>query len=68
MNTTKSPFLDDQTSVSVVVPIYNEQENVDLLYKELIAAMESQSRPFDLILVDDGSRDGTTGQSCLVSA
>ena len=48
-----------QNSVSVVVPIYNEKENVDLMYEELIAAMETQSRPFDLILVDDGSRDGT---------
>lgn len=62
MKTTKSPSLRNQNSVSVVVPVYNEQENVDLLYEELIAAMESQSRPFDLILVDDGSRDGTTDQ------
>ena len=62
MNTTNSPFLQNQNSVSVVVPIYNEQENIELLYEELIAAMESQPRPFDLILVDDGSRDGTTDQ------
>lgn len=60
MNNTKSPSREDQNSVSVVVPVYNEQENIDLLYEELVAAMESQSRPFDLILVDDGSRDGTT--------
>jgi len=62
MNTNNSPFLENQNSVSVVVPIYNEQENIDLLYDELIAAMESQPRPFDLILVDDGSRDGTAEQ------
>lgn len=61
---TKSPFFQNQNqnSVSVVVPVYNERENIDLLYDELIAAMESQSRPFDLVLVDDGSRDGTTDQ------
>ena len=59
MNLT-SPFTKNQNSVSVVVPVYNEQENIDLMYEELIAAMESQSRPFDLVLVDDGSRDGTT--------
>jgi len=62
MNNTNSPFLENQNSVSVVVPIYNERENINLMYEELIAAMESQSRPFDLILVDDGSRDGTTDQ------
>lgn len=60
MDTTDSRFPEIQKTVSVVVPIYNEQQNIDLLYEELIAAMESQSRPFDLILVDDGSRDGTT--------
>ncbi len=59
-NTINSQELESQNSVSVVVPIYNEQDNIDLLYKELIAAMESQPRSFDLILVDDGSRDGTT--------
>ncbi len=57
-----SAELETQKSVSVVVPIYNEQENIFLLYRELIAAMESQPRPFDLILVDDGSRDGTVAQ------
>lgn len=30
------------------------------MYDELIGAMEKQDRPFELILVDDGSRDGTT--------
>ncbi len=51
-----------QNFVSVVVPIFNECENIDLLYRELISAMETQDRPFELMLVDDGSRDGTTDQ------
>ncbi len=46
--------------VSVIVPVYNEIDNVELMYNELIAAMQSQPRPFELVLVDDGSRDGTT--------
>ena len=46
--------------VSVIVPIFNELENVKLMYRELVDAMESQHRPFELVLVDDGSRDGTT--------
>lgn len=45
--------------VSVVVPIYNELDNIRPLYTELVDAMEAQDRPFELVLVDDGSRDGT---------
>lgn len=46
--------------VSVIVPIFNELDNVQPMYEELVAAMETQPRPFELVLVDDGSRDGTT--------
>ena len=45
--------------VSVVVPVYNEEENVDLLYQRLTEAMEKQSRAFEIIIVDDGSSDQT---------
>lgn len=46
--------------VSIIVPIFNELENVELMYRELVESMEVQDRPFELVLVDDGSRDGTT--------
>lgn len=46
--------------VSIIVPIFNELDNIRPLYQELLAAMESQARPFEFVLVDDGSRDGTT--------
>ncbi|MEM7785828.1 MAG: glycosyltransferase family 2 protein [Planctomycetota bacterium] len=49
-----------ESTVSVVVPIYNEFKNVELLYHELVDVLESQSRIFELVLVDDGSIDGTT--------
>ena len=52
--------LDTNQLVSVIVPIYNELDNVCLMYRELIEALETQKRPFELVLVDDGSRDGTT--------
>ncbi len=45
--------------VSVVVPLYNEAENLADLYRELTASLESLRRPFELVLVDDGSTDGT---------
>jgi glycosyltransferase involved in cell wall biosynthesis len=48
-----------QELVSVIVPIYNEIDNVQPMYDELIEALSDQPRPFELVLVDDGSRDGT---------
>jgi glycosyltransferase involved in cell wall biosynthesis len=44
---------------SIVVPLHNEEENVTDLYDRLKAVMEMQGEKFELVLVDDGSRDGT---------
>ena len=46
--------------VSVVVPLYNEADNVKDLHRELVSSLEQLGRPFEILLVDDGSRDGTT--------
>jgi len=45
--------------VSVVVPIYNERENVAALHEALTHALVALGRPYEIVLVDDGSRDGT---------
>jgi glycosyltransferase involved in cell wall biosynthesis len=45
--------------VSVVVPLHNEADNVADLHREVAAALEATGRPFELVLVDDGSTDGT---------
>jgi len=45
--------------VSVVVPVYNEQDNVLALYRQLTDVMEGCGRSYELLLVDDGSTDGT---------
>ncbi len=44
---------------SVVVPLHNEQENVPDLYDRLKAVMEVNGETFEIVLVDDGSRDHT---------
>lgn len=46
-----TPFL------SVVIPLYNEAENVEPLYGELSAALDQVGRPYEVIVVDDGSTD-----------
>ena len=45
--------------LSIVIPLYNEEESVDALYEEVTAAAESLDRDYELLLVDDGSRDAT---------
>jgi glycosyltransferase involved in cell wall biosynthesis len=46
-------------SVSVVVPVYNEEANVATLGERLLAVMQELQRPFEIILVNDGSEDGS---------
>ncbi len=45
--------------LSVVVPFYNERDNVEPLHAEIIAALHEASGGFECVYVDDGSRDGT---------
>ena len=45
--------------ISVIVPMRNESPNVRQLYGELIAALEGYGRPFEIVVVDDGSTDDT---------
>lgn len=45
--------------ISVVVPIYNERDNVSALHEALTFALRSYGRPYEIVLVDDGSSDGT---------
>ena len=44
---------------SVVVPLLNEEASVDPLLEELIPVLDRSARPFEIILVDDGSQDAT---------
>jgi polyisoprenyl-phosphate glycosyltransferase len=45
---------------SIVAPIYNEVENLPELYRRLREVMETTGEPWELLLVDDGSTDGST--------
>src|ERR1700723_3817600 len=44
---------------SIVVPFFNEQENIPPLYMKLTEVMDSVGEPYELVFVDDGSRDNT---------
>ncbi|NDG23416.1 MAG: glycosyltransferase [Synechococcaceae bacterium WBB_10_009] len=45
--------------LSIVVPLYNEAESLPPLVEQLLDALRPLGRPFELVLVDDGSSDGT---------
>jgi glycosyltransferase involved in cell wall biosynthesis len=45
--------------ISVVVPVYDEERSVALLYEELEAALEPGGEQWEAVFVDDGSQDGT---------
>ncbi|NYT84818.1 glycosyltransferase family 2 protein [Pollutimonas harenae] len=50
---------DSHIELSVVVPLYNEHEVITLMYQRLTTVLTELAITYELVLVDDGSRDGT---------
>ncbi len=48
--------------ISFVIPCYNEAGNIKLLYEEMHRVFDPEKIPFDLVLVNDGSKDGTKAE------
>ncbi len=46
--------------ISIVIPVYNEEENIEALCRRLFKTMDAQKRSYELIIVDDGSADKPT--------
>ncbi len=51
-------------AVSVVIPVYNEEANLEALYERLEGVLQSTGRPYEVIFVDDGSRDRSLDILC----
>jgi dolichol-phosphate mannosyltransferase len=49
----------NKINLSVVIPVYNEMDNVESLYQEIVSALSPEDFTFEVIFVDDGSTDGT---------
>ena len=45
--------------LSIIVPAYNEAESIPVLLERLLAVLDPLGKPFEIILVNDGSKDGT---------
>ena len=48
-----------RSDVSVVVTVFDEEGTVEELYRRTVAALDGLGRPWEIVFVDDGSRDGT---------
>lgn len=59
---------DGVPGLSVVAPLYNESQNVRPLVEWILEALNSYTGTFEIILVDDGSRDGTWNEVRAVAA
>src|SRR5438552_4227571 len=58
-----SPMNGDATPLSVVLPVLNEQDNLEPLHARLVDALEPMAREYEVIYVDDGSTTGPGKQS-----
>lgn len=45
--------------ISIAIPIFNEEKNIPSLLSRLLPVMDSLDAPYEVVLVDDGSRDGS---------
>lgn len=48
--------------LSIIIPVYNEEESIPSLHENLHLVLEKQNLPYEVIYVDDGSTDGTFPQ------
>ncbi|MBO9998089.1 MAG: glycosyltransferase family 2 protein [Cyanobacteria bacterium SID2] len=55
-----SASLSKSPEISIVAPIYNEVESIPKLIDSIAATMEQTGRPYEILLIDDGSNDGST--------
>jgi undecaprenyl-phosphate 4-deoxy-4-formamido-L-arabinose transferase len=51
--------MDNEAMVSVVIPVYNEEANLPHLMERLSSVMPKMGKRYEIIFVDDGSRDNT---------
>lgn len=49
----------DNAHLSIIIPIYNEVENINLLHQKLNEVLIPLSNPYEVILINDGSKDGS---------
>ncbi len=51
--------MENPKSLSIIIPVFNEESNLAPLYSELVDALVSTHLPYEIIFIDDGSTDGS---------
>ena len=51
------PVYPEHPRISIVIPLYNEEESIPALYDGLVAAIANYGQPAEVLIVDDGSKD-----------
>ncbi len=62
------PTAGSEPELSLVVPVYNEEENLEPLVREIAAALEPAGRSYELLLIDDGSTDAGPAAMAVLAA
>jgi glycosyltransferase involved in cell wall biosynthesis len=54
--------------LSIVIPVYNEEDNIFPLHQRLVEALGRQATEYEVIVVNDGSSDGTAANLAVIAA
>jgi len=52
--------MSQKPTISIIAPIYNEEGNIQELYRRIREVLDTTGEPWELVMVDDGSTDGST--------
>jgi glycosyltransferase involved in cell wall biosynthesis len=55
-------------NISIVVPLFNEQENVRLLHDSIVTVMDELDERYEILMVNDGSADGTLAAASAIAS
>jgi len=64
----RSPDRASEPELSIVIPVFDEEPNVEPLCLELMEALQAVTDSYEVIFVDDGSRDGTLDRLRVIAA
>src|SRR5690554_4976782 len=57
----------EQPVLSVIVPFYNEEDNIERMHDAIVSAIEPLGVSFEMLLVNDGSRDNTLALATMLA-
>jgi glycosyltransferase involved in cell wall biosynthesis len=57
-----------QPDLSLVIPVFDEEGSLDELYRQIVAACDAAGKSFEIVFIDDGSRDGSPAKLAALAA